>query len=203
MNIAEFDTYRLNYDHLSFDAHQDLYQRIAQVYPEQSFWSAESCGEFLAHYKPRTVLELGGWDGGLAAAALPDAPFVTGWTNFDLVDVPQVCSDQRYTSLVLSDWAWSAELRGDAFIASHILEHLNIRHLQELLAALKCPTVFVAVPFHEGEATNWMGSETTHVLPWSRTQLDAAFEHQGFHVAHRAEIFQPGAGVTGIRWYQR
>ena len=200
--LEELENYRRNYDSLPFSEHQRMYEEIEKVYPEQSWWNARDCLGFLEQYRPAHVVEIGGHDGGLASKVLPDAPFVESWTNYELVDCPQTCTDPRYEALVLRDWAWSVALNADALVLSHVVEHLSEERLGELLRSLKCPAIYVDAPLHESARSNWAGTETAHVLPWSMQELDLAFRSRGYLMAF-ANVDNSRGLVSRVRWYER
>lgn len=199
--LDALDEYRTNYDSLPFSEHQAMYERIEEVYPEQSWWNAEDCAHFLAQYRPARVVEIGGHDGGLAAAVLPNATSVKSWTNYELVESPQVCDDPRYEVCILRDWAWSVALNADALILSHVVEHLSEARLWDLLRNLSCPAVYVDAPLHEDVRTHWAGTETAHVLPYSMQDLDSAFSHRGYLKAY-ANVSNARGLVSRTRWYE-
>ena len=200
--LPELDAYRLAYEYLPFSKHQAMYRRIGEVYPEQAFWNAEDCAAFLARYRPAQVFELGGHDGGLAAAVLPQATSVEWWLNLEIVRCEQRCDDPRYAAFVLTDWAWTYPLHCDALILSHVIEHLSEGHVRSLIRACHADAVYVDAPLQEHARSSWRGSVTAHILPHSMQELDALFAEQGFSVSHAASSNQHGFECR-TRWYER
>lgn len=190
----ELDLYRDRYDSLTFAQHRAMYELIETVYPEQSFWNANACMGFMLEFAPRNVLEIGGHDGGLAAAVLAEMPFIDSWRNLELVVSPQVCEDPRYSLEVLDDWAWTQSLGGDALVMSHFIEHISETQLERLLANLDVRCIYVDAPLLEDTPSYWGGTTTAHVLPFSFAQLDQAFGARGYHAQKCGET---------IRWYSR
>lgn len=196
----ELDSYRNMYDLLVFREHKEMYERIGEVYPEQAFWNAPDCAAFLERYQPERVVELGGHDGGLAAAVLPGAPFVSEWLNFELVDCDQTCADYRYSFVVLGDWL--TEVKADALVLSHVLEHLSEFQARRLIAGVDARAIYVDAPLLESQRSEWRGTMTAHVLPHSFTEVDALFAEHGWSVAHAAAANLHGF-ESRTRWYER
>ena len=200
--IGELDWYRLHYDELSFAEHREMYERIDSLYPEQSFWNAADCIEFVRHFEPKNVVEVGGHDGGLAGAVLAEVPEIVSWTNLELTEATQVCTDPRYRLVLLEDW-WLGQTFGDAVVLSHVVEHLSVAKLRELVVALlpHHPDVYVDAPLPESGGVSWWGTETAHVLPFSMAALDALFVDYGWRQVHAAESVECGFPCR-TRWYQ-
>lgn len=200
--LEELDEYRRRYDSLAFSEHQAMYRRIAEVYPEQAFWNAAECLAFLKHYKPRIVHEIGGHDGALAAEMLAQCKFIDRWHNLELVLGNSVCTDRRYHQHVKRDWAWASPLYFDALVLSHVVEHVSPHHFFRMLGALKGKAVYVDAPLRESDRTEWMGTETAHVLPYSMQEVDQAFAEFGWRVTHSGVSDLHGF-VSRTRWYER
>lgn len=192
-----FEQYRNAYDRLSFAEHQALYGQVAAEFPEQSYWNAVEVERFLRHYYPECVVEIGGWDGGLANTV----PYSGTWTNLELADVPQVCAKPGYRRVVLTDWLWNRGAWGDAVVMSHVIEHMSEDHIRRLLGSFEGQPVYVDAPLEEDKWTNWKHSTTTHVLGHSFSALDVLFAEHGYQVAYKADSkVNPFPSV--IRWYE-
>lgn len=176
-----FEDFRADYDRMGFRSQVAFYQWVATMFPAQASFDATACRMFLDATKPSSVCEVGGWDGGLAATVLPNASFVTSWDNHDLVHVPQVCFDRRYHQRVLKDWFWKVAPQADALVASHVVEHLSVPHVEALLDCLtgyRC--VFLTVPIPETEKPDWRGYHGSHVLPLSWAELRGLLATRGW-----------------------
>ncbi len=183
MMISELDNFRSGYKQGNYDWHREFYARLALAFPEQNYYSATLVNDFLDWCEPRTVIELGGWDGALAQEVLREG---MKWTNYEIADVPQVCDDSGYEYVLPDSWIWESPLEGDAFIASHVLEHLSLEHLSALIAALRCESAYVDVPLFP-DGNTWQGSTTTHVLPISIGQFDEFWASAGWTIAQDFE----------------
>ena len=104
--MIDWDQWRADYHRLSFADQVLFYREAAAAYPEQASYDWAVVDGVLGSLDPGSVLELGGWDGGLAGRALAEHPWISSWVNVDLADVPQVCQDQRYRRVLLDDWFW-------------------------------------------------------------------------------------------------
>ena len=122
----------------SFDDQQRFYRLVADLYPvQQSFDPLLATNAFDAiHGADLNVVELGGWDGKLAQNMLHRTDVAT-WTNYDLVEVPTACSQPGYQMVVLEDYLWTNPIRGDVFVATHMIEHIRFRELLDLFDALR------------------------------------------------------------------
>jgi hypothetical protein len=112
----------------------------------------------------KTVVELGGWNGRLAASMLarPDVRF---WTNYDLVKVPQACALPGYRLIVLDDYLWNRKtpVRADAFVACHTIEHLKAHELDKLIGCLDVKWVYLEAPLEDGPR-DWTDYSGSHIL---------------------------------------
>lgn len=196
----DLDGYRHGYAEQPFAWHQEFYGQVAAAYPRQNYWDGEAVSGFLEWARPLTVVEMGGWDGALAAAVLPAHPAVGRWDNYELADVPCVCSHLAYRHHLLGDWLWTVPITGDAFVASHVLEHLSEDHLACLLGALNSEFAYVDVPLGE-QPMSWMGSPTAHVLGMSIGEFDGEWERRGWTIQRR--IRREGLVPSHVRWLSR
>jgi hypothetical protein len=204
IDVAALDDYRTRYrDGMPYQAHREFYDLLAREYPEQNYWDAEQVAAFLDWCKPGWVVELGGWDGALAAAMLPDRFGIGIWWNYELADVPQVCYHSSYAFSIDDGWLWADgpySVPCDAFIASHSLEHLTEQHLDALIAALDCDYAYVDVPLDDVGQT-WNGSTTTHVLELSLDEFVQRWLKAGWKVRH---AWYSEQGVPShVRFFER
>jgi hypothetical protein len=127
--------------------------------------------EFLNTREPKHVVELGGWDGSLAAAMLAEFDFIESWVNMDIApDVPQVCDDHRYDRTVLSNWPWMRDVTADALIASHVFEHMRIHQIEQLLRRWRVDSVFIDSPLTR-DPQSWDGYFGSHILEVGSDEL--------------------------------
>jgi hypothetical protein len=204
IDVAALDDYRTRYRvvGLSHQDHREFYDILAREYPEQNYWDREQIEAFCDWCKPNWVAELGGWDGALAAAMLERDPAIKGWLNYELADVPQVCTDHRY-HFDVEEWMWvdgPTSVWEDTFIASHSLEHLTELHLGLLIDALDCEYAYVDVPLDDSGQT-WNGSTTTHVLELSLVEFDLAWARRGWAIAQAA--YSPQGVPSHVRFLER
>jgi hypothetical protein len=178
-----------------------VYETLSHQFPEQNYFDTDAARVFVARYEPNAVVELGGWDGALARELLRRFPTVSSWDNYEIAFLPQVCADPRYTfHTITSRWVWQEPIVGDAFIASHVLEHISDSQLGDLIDAIDCDVAFVDVPLGN-QRHDWMRSPTTHVLTLSIDEFDAAWESRGWKIAFRKE--RAGAVPSHVRYLER
>ena len=193
---VDWDAWRSQYHTLTYEQHRAFNDHVGRTWPRQEHFDAELARLFLDTYQPATVIELGGWDGALAQQIGGN---VESWTNYDITDRPQVCTHPGYRRVIPDGWAWQQPLQADAFVASHVLEHLSEQHLHELLDALDCQAAYVDVPLKDSPY-QWRGYFGSHVLPLSMPQFEAAWQAHGWRVAER---FRPVHGLSQVRFLQR
>jgi hypothetical protein len=170
---------------MTFAEQQAFYEDVARAHPVQRDWNEEACWRFLSERLPAEVVELGGWDGSLAAAMLDRAPFIRWWSNYDIVAVPQVCTDRRYGLVVPDEPAWQglAPIPADALIASHVVEHLRVAEVEALVSAWAPRSIYLDTPL-EARATDWRGYEGSHVIEVGSEELLARLDALGYTATH-------------------
>lgn len=190
---VRFDEWRARYDTLTFHEHQQINAEWAIQYPHQRSFDTDAVASFLGEHQPGSVVELGGWDGALAAEMLYRFPVVETWVNYDITpNVPQVCADTRYERVVLDDWAWNREARADVLIASHVFEHMRAGQIRLLLDRWDIDSVYVDAPVNGGV---WDGYHGSHILELDQAGLVALVESCGF----TARSVMPGVIATFSR----
>ena len=181
--VREFDLWREHYDSLTFQDQQAFYRRLAVLYPCQQSFSLYQAGLFFQRYRPRSVVELGGWDGALANHILAGDSRIEWWHNYDLVEVPQACVDDRYMLHVLSEPFQAATRSGDAFVATHTIEHLKEHEIREVVARLKFRVCLIEAPLND-RPTDWTGYFGSHILDVGWARIDQVFSEHGYRVDH-------------------
>lgn len=190
MSVVEridWDAWRTNYADMSFAEHQAFNARCLDLHPVQRSYQWDVCYAFLwaREKKTRTVVEIGGWDGGLADVMLRRFPWIESWTNYDITpDVPQVCDDPRYTVEVLDDWPWRRKVSGDAVIASHVFEHMRMYEIECLLTEWDVASVYVDCPISPG-MTTWRGYEGSHILAVGSTEFLFRLNELGYQATYK------------------
>jgi hypothetical protein len=186
---------------LTLADHRRLYERVAADYPNQNYYAAVPVHDFLAWSDAHSVIELGGWDGALAQEVLPCHPDVRRWDNYEIVQVPQACDLPAYRFHVPDVFVWELqELKADAFVASHVLEHLTASDLRRLIDTLDAEYAYVDVPLSE-TANDWKGTTTTHALELSIGEFDRAWKRNGWKVEAHGQ--RDGHVPSYLRWMRR
>ena len=185
MTEHDFDQWRHDYDTLSLTDQKRFYERCAAVYPDQRSFNLKQARRFFDRYQPRTVIELGGWDGALAHTILAEDDLVVSWRNYDLVRVPQVCESPAYELTVLGRWLWDYEsLKADAFVCSHTLEHIRFEQWHKLMEKVDARAVYLEAPLAlEGQA--WDGYMGSHIFEKGWNAVDSWMVWFGYERAYR------------------
>lgn len=179
----DFDAWRAGYDHMTFEQQKSCYEEMAELYPCQRSFDLYQAAMFFQRYRPKTVVELGGWDGALASSCCSKR--MISWRNYDIVAVPQVCLQPAYELVVLNRPLWEFDaVTADAFVATHTIEHLRARELEELVPKLKVKACLIEAPLRE-VPTDWTGYFGSHILEVGWDGVDALFVAQGFTAARR------------------
>ena len=177
----DFDRWRAEYDDTPFEAQVAFYEEVAARFPDQ-----RQFGQLVAGWALKdatTVTEVGGWRGELAAAVLPESR-IGRWTNYDIcrwaVENP-ACTEPAYEAVALGDWPWETDLLpADAFVASHVLEHIRFRELEQLAEQFhKFKLLHLDIPVGE-DPTDWTGYFGTHILEVGWREIDGLLQGHGF-----------------------
>ena len=190
---AIFNRWRKNYDTATDTEMIDFYNDMYGKYPHQGSYHLDSVKRFLKGIDEAIVFEFGGWKGDLAKAALPTAPNVSCWHNYDCchraIDAARVL-DQRYEGHPAKFHVWD-EMHDvyNTLIAAHAIEHIKEKHLRALLKALPDLTeVYFDAPLGEHFiGLNWDNYEGTHIYEHGWLQVLTLMKEYGFtQVGHEA-----------------
>lgn len=192
----DWDGWRADYDHMSFAEHQAFNAMAADAHPvQQSFdyWEVHETFHCGAH---GNIVELGGWDGALAAQILERwDDNITSWVNYDITpNVQQVCAHKAYSRVVLEDWPWNMDVSGDLLIASHVLEHMRMSEVEALFSRWDVKAAHIDVPILPF-ARSWDGYEGTHILEVGSTEFLARLAQLGWKANH---VVQRGEGMLAF-----
>jgi hypothetical protein len=202
--VTEFDCdgWRRGYDTMTVADQKAAYSEIWRVAREQSHFNADRLAEVIAERKPRTVVELGGWDGECAGLMLDRFPFVERWVNVEIC--PEAAAHfhhHRYTAVCEDIWPWEREWHADLFVTSHTIEHLKALDLSRLIAKVHAPSMYLDSPLTD-QPQNWWGSSTTHILELGWPQVDEICARYGYQLTardrHDLEARSGGFSVVSV-----
>lgn len=181
--MIDFNWWRANYDRMDFAEHQAFNAACLEQFPVQRSFNTEACARFLEERQPKTVVELGGWDGGLATEMLERFGGIDTWLNYDITpDVPQECGDPRYDVVVLDGWPWDFKVTADALVASHVVEHMRISQVELLLNAWDVRHAYIDTPL--GGNPQWEGYQGSHIIETGAAEFLQAMDDAGWTVSH-------------------
>jgi hypothetical protein len=197
----DWDAWRNAYHHLTYAEHQDFYSRIYEQHPEQRHYDPVYVARAIEQVQPRTVVELGGWDGELAVSMLEQYPTtIKHWCNVELCREAAAKGQgrhPRYEAPILHDWYWNHGVKHcDLFVASHVIEHLSLHHLNQTIKATDARALFMDAPLLD-QPLNWAGFTGTHILEKGWTSVTRICNEHGYRLAW-AEDHQtdPSSGGT-------
>jgi hypothetical protein len=158
----------------AFD-HASFYRELHADHPNQNYFDFGSMKTFLDGIPgDLAVIELGGYDGELAALCLDKYPRISKWDNYDL-DPKGESKRGRYTAFQLEKQLWEEAdiLDADVFVASHTIEHLSEPDVRKLLScASSVPYLFLDAPLEERMQQTWDGCTCAHKLHLTWPELE-------------------------------
>jgi hypothetical protein len=186
VTTLDWDQWRNAYPALTYADQQAFHTLIYEQHPVQRHYDHTLVGRAIEDIEPRTVVELGGWDGELAHTMLDQHPTIQRWTNIELCREAAQAGEgrhPRYQAPTLNGWYWSqGPWHCDLFVASHVIEHLTITHLNETLAATHAQALFLDAPL-ENKSLNWQGFTGTHILECGWIGVDRLCDRHGYQLA--------------------
>lgn len=183
-----FNYYRAGYDKIPYEKQVEIYDVIAQNFPDQNRFNAERVAKVLKENAASQVLEIGGWKGDLAKTVLPEILTCCEWLNIEISKravEETVCKDSRYHAIVPDTFVWDLPnvTKGfDTLILSHVVEHWNLDQFKKLISNLNgIRTVFIDAPIPKTKDTvSWTDYPGTHVLVAGWKELDEVMIQNGF-----------------------
>jgi hypothetical protein len=191
-----FDLWRENYDSLTFEDQCRFYDWVAEKYPDQAEYNAEPIRYALyratEEIGPLYVMEIGGWDGALAAETLDglDDTRIAAWTNYDIAQMALVRGSwipDRYRPVLLKDFPWNYSFpnRHNVFVATHFIEHIKAHELLKLFFALKQSIKYIVLqaPIEDSVIhKDWSGYTGSHILEIGWSQVYDMLHWFGFEL---------------------
>jgi hypothetical protein len=181
----DWDAYRAHYATMSYAEHQAFHSSIFEQYPEQNHYSPKYAAKAIEQTMPVEVIELGGWDGGLALEMLTLYPTIQTWGNIELCAEAAAHGHQQHPRYFAYEWDefyWEhGPWHCDLFIASHTIEHLSAYHLERTIAATQARAIYFDAPLLDGP-TDWTGSTTSHVLTIGWPQVHEMMQGHGYEL---------------------
>lgn len=191
--VIDWDAWRAAYPLMDVPAQRAFHSRVYEAYPCQSHFSREPLLDALREADPRTVVELGGWDGEAAITMLEQLPRIERWTNYEICGeaVENGHRHERYVGTALQDeWFWDHQRRADVLVACHVIEHLSSTDLERLFRAADVTWIYLEAPLTDSRSS-WWGSPTSHVLELSWPEVDAMLADLGFQKRWARELALP------------
>jgi hypothetical protein len=181
--MLTFEEWRTRYDTMTYDEQVAFYRDVCALYPVQRYFDLDFALNNLPRKTRTRVIEVGGWDGELAAGILAQRKGISSWINYEIA--PQVvsspvCTDKRYKAVLPNDFAWNVAESGDVLFMSHSLEHMRMAEFK-LLVQRVCPsTILLTAPLQETGVPNYKGYHGTHIFDGAWVDVDTALEAMGY-----------------------
>ncbi len=170
-----FDKWRRDYDGMTVEDHSLFYNALHYDHPNQRYFDTVSALQFFTDIPGNIrVVELGGYDGGLARACLDGNERIKSWVNYDLDPKGELVGD-RYVAFAIKAQLWeiTKSVMATAFVSSHTIEHLSISHVLRLLECVRdVPNLFLDVPLAPDSIETWDGKTCAHKLEMSWNDLE-------------------------------
>lgn len=206
IDIAACDAWRHAYDDMTVEQQREFYDQVYREYPEQSHFNAWRLADVIRGRQPRTVVELGGWDGACAAVMLPLFPCIQTWVNVEISRLAGAAGpdDPRYMPVSPDDWYWDSRWTADLFVTNHTVEHLKGRDVRATIAATDAKTLYIDTPIDE-EGHQWWGTITTHILELGWRDVDRICDENGYRLDFRKThpLEARSGGWSAVSVYER
>jgi hypothetical protein len=185
LTTLDWDAWRTAYPHLTYTQHQDFYSLVYAQHPEQRHYSTEHVEQAIEQINPRTVVELGGWDGELAHTMLEQYPDIRLWRNVEICREAAAAGEDRhprYDAVLTNDWYWNKTWTCDLFVASHVIEHLSRQHLDAMVGATNAKALYMDAPLTD-QPYQWQGFTGTHILNYGWAGITRTCKTHGYTLA--------------------
>lgn len=185
-----WDAWRAHYDELTFDEQAAFALRVRAEYPEQQHWNMRAWNQFLGPLRPKSVVEVGGYDGSLAAYTLAKRSGIELWMNCELLPSVReisVCSDDRYLPYALTGFLW--EYRwwpyrvADVLVMTHTIEHMRLSEVAGIVRLVDSDRVYFEAPLNDLSNQSWEGYSASHILEEGWSGVDQMMRGQGYSVS--------------------
>ena len=162
----DWDLWRSRYDDLTFEEQARFADLCYRFYPVQASYDWGAARRFFSWCAPQSVVEIGGWTGTLAQQTLVQHSEIRLWVNYDFCRSALENSeptDPRYQTVLLTAPAWEREYRADAFVATHVFEHMKAAEIDKLIPRISSRLCYIEAPLNAG-GQSWAGYDGTHIL---------------------------------------
>jgi hypothetical protein len=193
---VDWNAFRRLQPSLTFKQREKIGDYLDELYPIQRYFHA-------IHFKKMfeklpedlSVVELGCHQGNLAKKMLKEFSKIKSWTGYDFHSPisRSIVHDDRYSSMILSDWFQNISLPDfDVFVSSHTLEHLSNKEAAAVLCRIQSPYMLIEVPLNK-EGRNWHNWGCTHTLLWGLDKLYNFITNLGYSMFYKS----PAGHVSG------
>jgi hypothetical protein len=187
----DWDAWRSAYPTLTYAEQQAFHSAIYAEHPIQRHYDPTYVARAIEQVLPEDVVELGGWDGELAHTMLAQYPAIQAWDNVEICKEAVRHGDHcaavldmqdRYHAPILDDYYWAYAWTCDLFVASHVIEHLTLNHLNKAIEATEARALYMDAPLLD-QPLNWQGFTGTHILEQGWTAVTRLCRNHGYTLA--------------------
>jgi len=198
-----FNTWRKNYDEISYEKQKEFYNAICKQFPNQNRFNWEAIKKFFGRVFPvyeittalsnlDDVLEIGGWTGVVGGDVLDNFDKVYSWVNVEICEDAvknTLCKNERYNARVLDNYIWDTPFDYTLYnvlFMSHSLEHMKAGNFRAILEAIKAqdyPIKFIYIDSDFKATTpevNWTDYWGTHIFELGWDDLTKLLEEYGY-----------------------
>jgi len=185
----EMNSWRHNYDLLTYKQQQEFGSDLWKRYPNQSYFNLKAIRSYLSDInESMMVFEFGGWDGDLANKMLSENLRIKLWHNYDIVPELKehtVCYDERYNCIIPNDFVWKTTISDEfnMFISTHAIEHIKLSNFKELAEKVisRCDWAILDIPL-KGNGINWDGTGSSHIFEGGWSDVKEIMEKYKFKI---------------------
>lgn len=185
--MSELDLFRERYTEMSYAEHEAFYSRVYAAAPVQRHFNVDATAAAIEEVAPATVVEIGSWDGALAALMLERFSTIQVWRAVEICREAAAISataHPRLRAVEVGDWYWTRRWQTDLFVASHTIEHLSAEHFEAMVAATDTRAFYFDAPLTL-LGHSWMHNDSTHLLEKGWSWIDYVLAARGFELSWR------------------
>lgn len=187
--MNEFDTWRSNYETMTYQEQIEYHNNIESRYPEQAHYTLQNVFDcFSIVGNESKVLEFGCWKGDLAQICIPQFQ-VKEWLGVEICVAAiekTKCDNPKFSYWLPDDFNWFETTKRkdgyDFIIATHFIEHLSNDHFESLVKYCDgVKHIYFEAPLSQHDQ-DWNGYIGTHKLIYGWEKVESKMLSAGYQV---------------------